>query len=110
MSRKSSEEWEAEQQKDNNGHASVNLEAIERGVNLHEATRMFLFESGKADYRKTSDTELCTELDILARTRYGRYSVYELALKEKEEIAEHLYKVRRLSESQIRRCLVLPKG
>ena len=110
MSRKSSEEWETEQQKDNNDHASVNLEVIEKGVNLHEATRMFLFESGKEDYRRTSDTELCTELDMLARTRYGRHSVYELTLKEKEKIAEHLYKERRLSESQIRRCLVLPKG
>ena len=109
MSRKSSEEWEAEQQKDENNLASVNLEVIERGVDIHETTKMLVFESGKADYRKISDIELCTELDTLARTRYGRHSVYELSLKEKEEIAEHLYKVRRLSESQIRRCLVLPK-
>ena len=109
MSRKSSEEWEVEQQKDNNGLSSVNLEVIEKGVNLYDAARMFLFESGKADYRKTSDIELCTELDLLARTRYGRHSVYELTLKEKEEIAEQLYRMRHLNESQIRRCLVLPK-
>ncbi|MBR5833106.1 MAG: hypothetical protein IKY48_00825 [Bacteroidales bacterium] len=110
MSRKSSEEWEAEQQKDSNNLASVNLEIIEKGVSLHDIARMHTFESGKADYRKTSDIELCTELDALARTRYGKQSVYELSLKEKEEIAEHLYRVRHLSESQIRRCLVLPKG
>ena len=109
MSRKSSEEWEAEQKKDENNLASVNLDMIERGVGLHETARMLSFESGKADYRKISDIELCTELDTLARTRYKRHSVYELSLKEKMEIAEHLYKVCRLNESQIRRCLVLPK-
>ena len=109
MSRKSSEEWEAEQQKDGNNLASVNLETIEKGVGLHETARMYTFESGKADYRKMSDIELCTELDILARTRYGKHSVYELSLKEKEYIAEYLYKERHLSEQQIRRCLVFPK-
>ena len=109
MSRKSSEEWEAEQQKDGNSLASINLEVIERGISLHETARMLSFENGKADYRKISDIELCTELDALARTRYGCHSVYELSLKEKEEIAERLYKIRRISESQIRRCLVLPK-
>lgn len=109
MSRKSSEEWETEQQKDGNSLAPVNLETIEKGVGLHETDRMHLFENGKADYRKTTDIELCTELDILARTRYGKHSVYELSLKEKEETAEHLYQVRHLNESQIRRCLVLPK-
>ena len=109
MSRKSSEEWEAEQQKDGNSLAAVNLEIIEKGVGLHKTDRMHLFENGKADYRKTSDIELCTELDALARTRFGKHSVYELSLKEKEETAEYLYKVRHLNESQIRRCLVLPK-
>ena len=83
---------------------------VERGVDLHETSKMLSFEGGKADYKKCTDIELCTELDTLARTRYGRHSVYELSLKEKEAIAEYLYKIRRLSESQIRRCLVLPKG
>lgn len=109
MTRKSSEEWEAEQQKDGNSFASVNLDIMEKGVGMHETSRMLLFESGKADYRVISDIELCTELDALARTRYGRHSVYELSLKEKEEIAVHLHRVRHLSESQIRRCLVFPK-
>ena len=109
MSRKSSEEWEAEQHKDSNGVPPINLCSIEQGVNMHETDRMLVFESGKADYRKVSDIELCTELDQLARTRYGRQSVYQLSLKEKQGIAEHLYRVRHLSESQIRRCLVLPK-
>ena len=76
---------------------------------MHDTEQMHVFESGKSDYRKTSDINLCTELDALARNRYGRQSVYQLSLKEKQEIAEFLYRVRHLSESQIRRCLVLPR-
>ena len=110
MSRKTSEEWEAEQQKDANNSASINLEIIEKGVGMHGTAQMLAFESGKSDYRKISDIELCTELDALASTRFGRHSVYELSLKEKNEIAEYLYRTRHLSESQIRRCLILPKG
>lgn len=109
MTRKSSEEWEAEQKRDANGHPPVNLHSIEQGVGMHDNAQMTIFESGKSDYRKISDIELCTELDRLARTSYGRQSVYGLSLKEKQGIAEHLYHTRRLSESQIRRCLVLPK-
>lgn len=109
MTRKSSEEWEAEQQKDNVIHPPVNLRTIELGVNMHDTEQMHVFESGKSDYRKTSDINLCTELDALARNRYGRQSVYQLSLKEKQEIAEFLYRVLHLSESQIRRCLVLPR-
>lgn len=110
MSRKTSEEWEAEQQKDANNSASINLEIIEKGVGVNGTAQMLAFESGKSDYRKISDIELCTELDALASTRFGRHSVYELSLKEKNEIAEYLYRTRHLSESQIRRCLILPKG
>ena len=109
MSRKSSEEWEAEQKKDANGLPPINLLSIEHGVNMHDESKMLIFESGKADYRSLSDIDLCTELDVLARNRYGRQSVSQLTLKEKQAIAEHLYRVRHISESQIRRCLVLPK-
>ena len=109
MTRKSSEEWEAEQQKDANGLPPVNLISIERGVSLQSADQMHFFEAGKTDYRKASDMELCTELDMLSRNRYGKHSVYQLSLKEKQEIAEQLYRRRHLSEAQIRRCLVLTK-
>lgn len=109
MSRKSSEEWDKEQAKDGNRIEPVTLLSIENGVQLHSTEKMMVFENGKADYRKVSDIDLCTELDVLARNRYGKHSVYQLSLKEKENIAEYLYKVRHLSDSQIRRCLVLPK-
>lgn len=76
---------------------------------MNNFEQMSVFEAGKSDYRKISDIELCTELDHLARNRYNRHSVYELSVSEKQQIAEYLYKTRRLSEAQIRRCLVLPK-
>lgn len=109
MSRKSSEEWDKEQAKDGNGQAPVNLTSIENGISLHNTNQMHAFEAGKADYRKITDIELCTMLDNLARTRYGRHSVYQLTRQEKAQIAEELYKTLHLSEALIRRCLVLPK-
>lgn len=109
MTRKSSEEWEIEQQKDGNRFQPVNLQIIEKGVGMHDAAKMIHFESGKADYRKMSDIDLCTELDATALTRYGKHSVYQLSLREKQEIAEDLYRTHRLDESKIRRCLVLPR-
>ena len=109
MSRKSSEEWDKEQAKDGNGQAPVNLTSIENGILLHNTNQMHAFEAGKADYRKITDIELCTMLDNLARTRYGRHSVYQLTRQEKAQIAVELYKTLHLSEALIRRCLVFPK-
>jgi hypothetical protein len=109
MTRKSSEEWEAEQKKDGNLLQPVNLQLIEKGVGIQDIDKMILFEGGKADYRRISDIDLCTELDNLARNRYGKHSVYQLSLKEKQDIAEYLYRVRHIDEAKIRRCLVLPK-
>ena len=109
MNRKSSEEWEKEQCKDGNTMPPVNLTSIEQGVRMHDTSRMIIFESGKADYRKISDIELCTELDCHARRVYGKRSVYELSLSEKQSIAAELDRIRHLSESQIRRCLAFQK-
>ena len=107
MSRKSSEEWEAEQKKDANNVSPVNLSLIESGVNMQDIDRMLVFENGKSDYTKISDIELCTELDSVARTRYGRHSVYQLSEKEKQQIATELYHIRHIGEAQIRRCLAM---
>lgn len=109
MSRKSSEEWEKEQAKDGNDLAPVTLLSIEKGINLHDQNQMFIYEAGKADYRKISEIELCTMLDNLARARYGRHSVYQLTRQEKAQIAEELYRTFHLNEAMIRRCLVFPK-
>ena len=109
MTRRSSEEWEKEQSKDGDGLVTINLESIEKGVLIHRPDKMLAYEIGKADYKKITDLELCTELDTLARNRYGKHSVYQLSLREKQQIAEYLHQKRHLGESQIRRCLVLFK-
>ena len=107
MSRKSSEEWEAEQHRDGNNRSIINLFSIERGITLQDSNQMVLNEAGKADYRKISDIELCTELDALARDKYGKHSVYQLTDKEKIQIAENLYNNRHINEKQIRRGLAM---
>jgi hypothetical protein len=107
MSRKSSEEWEKEQGKDAVDILPINLSIIENHATPQEIERMLIFENGKADYRKITDIELCSQLDMLARNKYGRHSVYQLSQKEKQMIAEDLYRRLHISEAQIRRCLVL---
>ena len=52
MSRKSSEEWEQEQSKDQNHTPLINIQSIENGVNTDPIEKLLLFENGKADYRK----------------------------------------------------------
>ena len=76
---------------------------------MHDESKMLIYESGKADYRSISYIDLCTELDPLARNRYGRHSVYQLSVSEKQEITEYLYRIRHISEPQIRRCLEFPE-
>ena len=107
MSRKSSEEWEAEQRKDGNGISPINISTIERGISLQDITKMSFNEAGKADYRKITDIKLCTELDALARDKYGKHSVYQLTDREKQQIANDLYQNRHINEQQIRRCLAM---
>lgn len=107
MSRKSSEEWENEQGKDGVQLMPINLSVIEHKATQCDLENMLIFESGKADYRKITDIELCSQLDMLARNKYGRHSVYQLSQKEKQTIAEDLYRRLHISEAQIRRCLVL---
>lgn len=105
MSRKSSEEWEAEQRKDQNSSPLINIQSIERGVNTDSIEKLLLFENGKADYRKLSDQDLCTKIDRKILPKYGKTSVYQLSSEEKTLIANHLYNTLHLNAAQIRRCL-----
>ena len=108
MSRKSSEEWEAEQSKDQNNSPLINIQSIEHGVNTESVERLLLFENGKADYRKLSDIDLCTEIDRNILPKYGKTSIYQLTPDEKKHIANHIYDTYHLSVTQIRRSLVMP--
>ena len=106
MSRKSSEEWEAEQGKDKNGKAPINIATIESGVITESTEKMLIYENGKTDYRRPSDIDICTEIDRNTLPKYGKTSVYMLTRQEKQQIAEHLYRNLHIGERQIRRCLV----
>ena len=107
MSRKSSEEWEAEQGKDQNNSPLINIQTIEHGVNTDPIEKLLVFENGKADYRKLSDIDLCTEIDRNILPKYGKVSVYHLSSMEKTLIANHLHNSLHLSVAQIRRCLAM---
>ena len=107
MSRKSSEEWESEQGKDQNDSPLINIQSIEKGVTTDSIEKLLLFENGKADYRKFSDIDLCTEIDRNLLPKYGKESVYQLSYKEKALIANHLHNTLHLNAAQIRRCLAL---
>ena len=109
MTRKSSEEWEKEQAKDNNSSPPINIQTIENGNLCTDLNRMLYYESGKYDYRKLTDIELCTEMDNISRSRFNKHSVYQLSQLEKRILAEEYYRKYHLSESQIRRCLVFPQ-
>jgi hypothetical protein len=107
MTRKSSEEWDAEQQKDKNGLPSINILSIEEGVKTDDTEKLLIYENGKANYRRPSDIDICKEIDRNILPQYGKPSIYTLSRQEKQSIAEYLYKALHISEEQIRRCLAL---
>lgn len=107
MNRRSSEEWEKEQQKDCNNYPPVNIHSIEKGITLQSPERMLVLENGKADYKKISDIDLCTEVDRIAYDRYAKHSVYQLSDNEKRIIAKEISAKYHISNSQICRCLAL---
>ena len=107
MSRKSGEEWEKEQEKDKTGIIPVRLESIEEGIRDQTLEKMLIYESGRSDYRKISDIDLCAEIDKSIVPRYGKTSVYHLTRSEKQEIGNLLYRKYHISEAQIRRCLAM---
>ena len=107
MSRKSSEEWEAEQSKDQNTSPLINIRSIENGVNTDPVEKLLLFENGKADYRRLSDIDVCTEIDRNILPKYRKTSVYLLSSEEKTHIANYLHNTLHLNATQISRCLAM---
>lgn len=79
MSRRSGEEWEKEQEKDNIAGKPISLETIETGIKGQTIATMLTYENGRADYRKISDIDLCTEIDRNILPAYGKMSVYHLS-------------------------------
>lgn len=107
MTRKSSEEWNNEQDKDDNSTPPINLLNVESGVNVDSYDKMLKYEYGKENYRSITDIELCSELDSIVRERYNGKSIYELSDSEKIKIAEHYFRTKFISRERLKRCLVL---
>lgn len=108
MCRRTSEEWEREQQKDAVADSeNITLLNIERGVPGCTLGEMLQHEAGKGDYRKVSDIELCTEVDAIVRQKYNKVSVYALTETERNALANDLYHKYHISVSQIKRCLAM---
>ena len=106
MGRKTSEDWQKEQSKDNLQIPPVRLEDIEAGARMQTLEAMMINENGKGNYRKISDIDLCIDIDQFILPEFGKGSVYLLSDQEKRKIAELLYKKYHINEMQIRRCLV----
>lgn len=106
MGRKTSEDWQKEQSKDNLQIPPVRLEDIEAGARMQTLEAMMINENGKGNYRKISDIDLCIEIDQFILPEFGKGSVYLLSDQEKRKIAEMLYRKYLIKETQIRRCLV----
>ena len=107
MSRRSGEEWEREQEKDRIDIGPIRLDTIECGIRDQSLDKMLIYESGRADYRRISDMNLCTEIDRDIIHKYGKTSVYHLSREEKQQIGEFLYRQYHIGEAQIRRCLAM---
>ena len=113
MSRKSSADWYKEQERDGNGLPPITLEGMEQlfleQAECREQTVMEMLQNEKARFNasRMTDMQLCEIIDQQYVPRYGKWSVYQLTVQEKNAIANHLYKTYHLSEKQIRRCIVL---
>ena len=106
MGRKTNEDWEKEQSKDNLQIPPLRLEDIEAGSRMQTLETMIINENGKGNYRKISDIDLCTEIDRFILPEFEKDSIYLLSNHEKRKIAELLYRKYHINETQIRRCLV----
>ena len=106
MNRKTSEDWIKEQGKDGNEADLVTLELIESKEQLTSIKDMLVFESGRSDYRRISDIELCLEIDKITREHFKKPSIYALTLEEKMKIARHLREKYHTSSVQLSRCLL----
>ena len=107
MTRKSSEEWELEQGRDNNNLPPINLSVIEKGISITPTGEMLVNENGRSNYRRPSDIDVCTEIDNNILPMYSKDSVYQLSRHEKQQIAEYLYRTLHIGESQIKRCMAM---
>ena len=107
MNRKSTEEWLAEQSKDQGSFAPVTLELVESNIRLNTAKQMMLNEAGTGDYRKASDVDVCAEIDRVLTRELQKPSVYTWTYEEKADAARFLKSKFYIADSQLYRCLAM---
>lgn len=107
MSRRTTEDWIKEQEKDHNDAAPITLNIIESRVSLNSLEEMLTLEGGRSDYRKTSDIDLCRIADRLVREELHRSSVYTLSQEEKTKLTRLIRESYHTNNAQLTRCLAL---
>lgn len=108
MNRRTSEEWLNEQQKDRTSIAPVTLELMECRTRTHSLSEMLVYESGRADYKRKSDIEICNIIDNdIIVSEFHKESIYQLSREEKIRAANILRERFHLGKAQICRCLAL---
>lgn len=107
MNRKSTEEWLAEQSKDQENLAPITLDLIESDIHLNTTKQMIFNEGGIGDYRRVSDVEVCEEIDKVLTQELKKPSVYVWTREEKLAAAKYLRTRFNIGESQLYRCLAM---
>lgn len=109
MNRYSDEKWMKEQLEEDPLRPAVTLDMIEHASLDESVERMRSNEHGRVDLSSMTDLELCGIIDNEYVPLYGKCSVYHLTDGEKAEMGNKLWSRfrRRVSEKQIRRCLIV---
>lgn len=107
MTRKTTEEWLQEQDKDEVISPRITLEIIEN-ISAQAIINEFIKnESGRLNYNKVTDVEVCMKADEIARNEFGVKSIYQLSLEDRLKLAGRLSNSTFVSSSTLRRCLAL---
>ena len=112
LTRLSGEDWNKEQEADGDGFPPITLENFEALVLQRESSRsqtvadMLRNEKARTASLRFNDLQLCEMIDQQYVPRYQALSVYQLSMREKNDIASELFRRRLAGEAQIRRCLV----
>ena len=109
MNRYSEEKWIKEQLEEDSQRPVVTLDMIEQSITDDSVERMLSNEHGRVNLTTLTDLNLCEIIDNDYVPRYRRHSVYHLSDKEKVDIGNTLWSKyrKRVSEKQIRRCLLI---
>ena len=102
-----SEDWIKEQNKDHIYSKPITLDIIESNVQLTSLEDMLILESGRSDYRRLSDIDLCREIDTIIKNELHGTSVYTISYEDKMNLFNRLRRQLHIGETQLSRCLAM---